>query len=83
MEPSEAAETIREVVEDHKSEDTKFRSRAALVIALMAMMLAIATLASVAILSYVRFILKIAIVLGVVATVLTLNGFFLVVKLPF
>jgi len=40
-------------------------------------------LASVAILSYVRFVLRIAIVLGVVATVLMLNGFFLVVQLPF
>lgn len=44
MEPSDAAETITEVVEDVKSADTKFRSRAALVIALMAMMLAIASL---------------------------------------
>lgn len=203
MEPSDAAETITELGEDDKSADTKFRSRAALVIALMAMMLAIATLggsnvaedmiaaniqasnlwafyqaknsrqtslkvgadlleaqmrlqdksltpevrqsltkkiqeynetvaryesepenaegkkelfaraqafevqrdramkqdtnfdfaealfqiaivlASVAILSYVRFVLKIAVVLGVVATVLMLNGFFLVVQLPF
>lgn len=40
-------------------------------------------LASVAILSYVRFVLKVALVLGVVATVLMLNGFFLVVPLPF
>lgn len=203
MEPSDAAETITELGEDDKSADKKFRSRAALVIALMAMMLAIATLGgsnvaedmiaaniqasnlwafhqaknsrqtslkvgadlleaqmrlldksltpetrqslankikeyndtvaryesepenaegkkelfarakafeverdramkrdtnfdfaealfqiaivlgSVAILSYVRFILNIAVVLGVVATVLMLNGFFLVVQLPF
>ena len=40
-------------------------------------------LASVAILSYVRFVLKISIILGIVATVLMLNGFFLVVTLPF
>jgi len=45
MEPSDAAETITEVEDDDdKSKDTKFRSRAALVIALMAMMLAIASL---------------------------------------
>lgn len=202
MEPTDAAETITEVGEDEKGADAKFRSRAALVIALMAMMLAIAlggsnvaedmiaaniqasnlwafyqaknsrqtslkvgadlleaqmrlqdksltpetrqslakkiqdynetvaryesepenaegkkelsaraqafevqrdramkqdtnfdlaealfqiaiVLASVAILSYIRFVLKISLVLGVVATVLMLNGFFLVVQLPF
>jgi len=203
MEASDAAETISEVAEDDKSADTKFRSRAALVIALMAMLLAITSLggsnvaedmissniqasnlwafyqakntrqtslkvgadlleaqmrlqdksltpelrqsltkkiqeynetvacydnepnrakskkeltarakafelqhdralkqdtnfdlaealfqigivlASVAILSYIRFILKIGIALGVAATVLMLNGFFLVVQLPF
>jgi hypothetical protein len=40
-------------------------------------------LASVAILSYLRAILKLSIVLGVLATVLMLNGFFLLVRLPF
>ena len=40
-------------------------------------------LASVAILSYLRMILKLSIVLGVIATVLMLNGFFLLVRLPF
>jgi hypothetical protein len=40
-------------------------------------------LASVAILSYVRLILKFAIVLSIAATALMLNGFFLIVPLPF
>ena len=40
-------------------------------------------LASVAILSYIRLILRFAIVLGIVATALMLNGFFLLVPLPF
>ena len=44
MEPSDAAETISEVGEDDKSADRKFRSGAALVIALMAMLLAITSL---------------------------------------
>jgi hypothetical protein len=40
-------------------------------------------LASVAILSYLRVILKLSIVLGVLATILMFNGFFLLVRLPF
>ena len=40
-------------------------------------------LASVAILSYLRVILKLSIALGVIAAALMLNGFFLLVRLPF
>ncbi len=40
-------------------------------------------LASVAILSYSRMILKLSIVVGVVSTILMLNGYFLFFALPF